>query len=262
MFKQHTLLHSEVSLSRTVSALAVLALATNAQPAWAASSFVMPANVEALTILQILHLAGLIVGGGGILIVDMALLRRLYHEPVDQSVCDFVESGSRFVTAGFVLLWLTGLGFLAHYMLFYPEKLVNPKLWAKLTIVSLMTLNAIVIHEIALPALRRHIGRPLLAGLPLSAALPWLVVAILSSTGWIAAFLLGKLRELNNVVPGLSLLSFFGLFVAACLTTAAFAHLMCAGTGHQKNRQQPASNAVSLEELLRRRRGLNDRFRA
>ena len=52
------------------------------------------------------------------------------------------------MAAGLLILWLTGLGFLWLYWQFEPELLGNPKIWAKVVIVMVLTVVIFIAYSI------------------------------------------------------------------------------------------------------------------
>ena len=172
------------------------------------------------TALTLTHVAGLLAGFGFTLFVDIYLLRHLYSRPLDRTALAIVEHGSRFIGYGLALLWISGLGFLALYAAATPDKLANPKIWAKLAIVCMLTLNGFYLHSTVLPALSRRIGRPVLAGLTPSSALVFLAAGTISILGWSFPTAFGLVAQLNHVFEA-------HLLFAAYLGSAGL--LVCAG---------------------------------
>lgn len=190
-------------------------------------------------ILLVLHVLGLTIGFGSALFLDFFLLRRLYAQPVSQATVETMAYGERLAAVGLALLWVSGLGFLLLYHLTDPAKLDNPKLWAKLAIVCLLTLNGILIHTVVSPRLAERMGRPLLKGLPVAEAIVPLVAAAISGVSWAMAAMLGLLRELNGIAPGgLILLVYLGLVtIAFC---AALSLHLALGQGTVRPTATPA----------------------
>ena len=66
------------------------------------------------------------------------------------------------VTIGLCLLWLSGLGFLALYAMESPEKFENPRLWANVIVVIVLTINGVIIRAFVLPETLPDLSRLLL----------------------------------------------------------------------------------------------------
>jgi hypothetical protein len=65
----------------------------------------------------------------------------------------------------------------------------------------------------------------MLAGFTLGAALPFLAVGAISAVSWTCVFLLGIVRELNYVVPGIPLLTIYLGLVGLAILAASAIHI-------------------------------------
>jgi len=193
----------------------------------AATAIVLPLK----TALLVGHLLGVVLGFGAALFLDFYLLRHLYWRPVSRMTLDLIQFGERLVAVGLAVLWLSGLGFVALCYLDTPDKLANPKLWAKIAIVCALTINGFAIHAVMMPWARSRLGLPLLSDTALSKALPLLVVGVISATSWFSAFALGILRELNFVMPGWMIVSAYGAALGAAMLGASAMHLLFCRNG-------------------------------
>lgn len=171
------------------------------------------------------HVIALVIGMGTALFLDAFLLSRLYARPVEKHAAELVHFGARLVSVGLAMLWLTGLGLLAFYWFAAPQALANPKLWVKIAVVALLTLNGGLLHRVILPRLDARIGRPLLAQESLArAALP-LAAGVVSGTSWGFACAAGLIKEMNYVVPATPLLATYALLLGAGFAVAALGHI-------------------------------------
>lgn len=108
------------------------------------------------------------------------------------------------------------------YALESPQKLQNPKLWAKVTVVAVLTLNGLVIHALVLPGVLRDVGRPMLDGISGARTGVFLVSGAVSGVSWYMAFALGLMRELNGTVTyGLLI----GLWIAGMVAASLGAYM-------------------------------------
>src|SRR5690606_21225741 len=123
-------------------------------------------------------------------------------------------------TAGLVMLWISGLGFLGYYGLFEPDKLANPKIWAKVSVVGVLTANAVYLHKVVLPMVERQVSRPLFAGLSTQQRLLMVVGGATSATCWYVPVALGAIPQFNNSIPANQL---WASFCALLLVTNAVA---------------------------------------
>lgn len=157
-------------------------------------------QLNVLTLLVGIHLLGMCLGLGGATMLDLWILRWMRRGSLPVEIGRTFHFISDAVTAGLCLLWLSGLGFLALYAMESPEKLENPKLWAKVIVVIVLTINGIIIHAFVLPAALRDLSRPLLFGVSRSRAALFLASGAVSGVSWYTAFAFGIFRELNNTV--------------------------------------------------------------
>jgi hypothetical protein len=211
------------STLRVAAALTILAASVlTALPALAAPVLLpLPAPlppVRGLTLLVAVHILGVCFGLGGATMLDFWILRWLRWGGLPGEIARIFNYVSKVCTVGLLLLWLSGLGFLALYAAESPEKLGNPKLWAKVTVVLVLTLNGLVIHHAVLPGVLRDVGRPMFQGLPGPRAGVFLVSGAVSGVSWYAAFALGVMRELNGTVA-------YGLLIGLWLTAIVAASL-------------------------------------
>ncbi|MEM7621274.1 MAG: hypothetical protein AAF228_12610 [Pseudomonadota bacterium] len=149
------------------------------------------------TLLVIGHLFGLLLGLGGATLLYGYLAKNAF-KPIHPEVIETFHFIAIFVTLGLVLLWITGFGFLLEYSLFAPEKLQNQKIYAKLTIVTILTLNGLFVHSYVL----NKIISPglILIRLPYKTKVHLALLATTSGVSWYFAFCLGVIKEYNNTV--------------------------------------------------------------
>lgn len=174
--------------------------------------------LKVLTLLIGIHLLGMCFGLGGATMLDLWILRWLRRGSLPVEIGRTFHFISSVVTAGLCLLWLSGLGFFALYAMESPGKLENPKLWAKVLVVIVLTINGVIIHAFVLPKVLRDLSRPLLFGVSRMRATLFIASGAVSAVSWYTAFAFGIFRELNNSVT-------FTLLVIMWLTLIAAASL-------------------------------------
>ena len=168
------------------------------------------------TLLVLSHLLALALGLGAALLADWVVLRKLVFGVVSERAAGQLMDLSNAVSAGLVLIWVTGALLMTDSALDTPMSIMNQKLWAKLVIVIMLTLNALLLHSIVLPRVTSRIGQPLF-----EASFGWLptmstLLGAVSAVSWMFAAYLGVARELNgqmNLVPIL------GSYLVALLLT-------------------------------------------
>ena len=156
------------------------------------------------TILVLGHILALALGLGSALLADWIVLRKLAFGTVSQKAAQQLIDLSQAVSAGLILIWITGALLVTDNALDAPATIMNQKLWAKLAIVIALTMNAVLLHRIVMPMVTRRVGQPLF-----ETAFEWrLMVSTLlgaiSVVSWVFSAYLGVARELNghaNLLP-------------------------------------------------------------
>ncbi|MBC7799159.1 MAG: hypothetical protein H7Z10_00935 [Gemmatimonadaceae bacterium] len=191
--------------------------------------------MDPITPLLVLHCFGLALGLGGATILDVILLRSLRHT-VEAANIRLFETIASLVSMALALLWLSGLGFLAIYAWRSPAMLENPKLWAKIVVVGILTANGAVLHAKILPILRAQAGRTVFDGLPPRTRVWMLTAGAVSVVSWYYPFLLGIVRELNFAASVATfLLAYAASLAAAWMLVQATATWIAAAEANTRN---------------------------
>ncbi len=179
------------------------------------------------TLLVLGHLMALSLGLGAALLADWVVLRKLTSGIVSPRAARQLIDLSHAVTAGLVLIWVTGALLMADSAWDAPASITNQKLWAKLVIVAILTLNALLLHGLVLPRVVSRVGQPLFetsfGGLSLIST--WF--GAVSAVSWTSAAYLGLARELNghaNLMPILG--SYLIAVVLTWVAAVILSHLM------------------------------------
>lgn len=175
------------------------------------------------TVLVLSHILALALGLGSALLADWIVLRKLAFKTVSQKAAGQLIDLSHAVCAGLVLIWITGALLVTDNALNTPASVVNQKLWAKLVIVTALTLNAVLLHRIVMPMVKRRVGQPLFETAFDRLAMASTLLGAVSVVSWVFSAYLGVARELNgreNLVP--ILVSYLG----ALLLTWALAVIL------------------------------------
>ncbi len=146
------------------------------------------------TLLVYAHLLAACVSVGILLLQDLALAKTRGN-PLPEKMVHDLRTAADIMFAALVVLWVTGLALVIVGYLDNPQQyLMNPKLWAKFTVVSILTLNGLLLHYFSFPRVVSHTG--LLGRSPLEQSLIAATGAI-SSTSWLFACFLGIARPWN-----------------------------------------------------------------
>ena len=167
-------------------------------------------------VLKFTHLAAIAVGVGGVVSTDVMTFRRA-QRPVTDEYLASIESAHALIMPALVAAWITGL------LLLVTRYGVNPaewsgKAWAKLVVVSLLSVTAMLVKRQVAPVLMRLQGRTLIEA-PLADKLIMAVCAALSITGWTLALAIGAISSLKALPAWVVLLA----VVAAYGTALALA---------------------------------------
>ena len=179
----------------------------------------IPALVKSA--LLALHLLGLVLGLGAATMLDLIIVRFVGSRTVTHEYWSVISLLSKAVTGGLVLLWISGIGFLTHYAFFNPTLLTNPKIWAKITIVGVLSLNGVFIHRVVLPLVRQQVGGPLFEGLTNFQRSCLLASGAISGMSWWIPLGLGAFPQLNFTVGAETILAIYALLLMLAIVLAS-----------------------------------------
>ncbi|WP_372972411.1 hypothetical protein [Marinobacter sp.] len=164
------------------------------------------------------HLVGLAFGVGGALTLDIIAFRYFYLDRITHEKLVLFNFIARLVTTGLLTLWATGLAFLWIYWQFEPQLLANPKVWAKLVIVLVLTVNGYFLHHKVFPILERNLGKPLFYRVTVDEKAMMFTFSSISIISWGFPLVLGIARSLNFTTGMENILAFYFLMLSAtCL---------------------------------------------
>lgn len=136
------------------------------------------------TLALIGHIIGVAFGVGGATATDMVFVRCLRKRCIDHTLETVLELASKLVTAGLVLLTVSGVALLL------TGTHASPRFWAKMVIVIVVAFNGAFAHWLTFPRLSAamrdgevHLTVPFLNQLSIAAAV--------SAVSWYAAVILG-----------------------------------------------------------------------
>ncbi|AIS12375.1 hypothetical protein TRE132_40830 [Pseudomonas chlororaphis subsp. aurantiaca] len=135
---------------------------------------------------------------------------------------EYLDETQKIVMLALLALWGSGLLLvLQGYLYEGSAYLLNQKLWAKASVVALLSLNGALLHRIGFPLLQKA---PF-ASLANSARTRLALLGALSMSGWLFAAFLGVARAWNNALPYLHVMGVFAVFALfACVVALIVAN--------------------------------------
>ncbi len=201
-------------------------------------------TLTVLTILRLIHLVGLIMGYGGALLADYTIFSRGVIRPVDDYTIFQTRFLSHIVTVGLCVLWVSGFALIMIKLRAQPEFMHNPKVWAKIMIVILLTINGFLVHKLVLPLLARSAGRRLFDGTTERQIAGMTFLGSVSLVSWSLPFVLGKASGLNFTTPMSSILAVYLVCILAAWF-GLFAFMTCIRNIQMLAANQPIDAAMA-----------------
>lgn len=172
--------------------------------------------------LRIFHFLGLALGLGTATIMDLLIIRFFLDNVITDEMCNIFSFCTKVVTAGLFLLWVTGLGFLLYYYLFAPDGLANEKVFAKIVIVAILTINGVFIHKTILPLVAAQKGKSLLQDVLLRQRRVIVASAVISGVSWYGPLVIAGIPQLSFTVPLTQILVIYAIVLAVVLLLSQF----------------------------------------
>lgn len=166
------------------------------------------------TLIVYAHLLAACVAVGVLLIQDLALAKSKGARLSETAIRELTKSADIMFIA-LVVLWISGLALVLVGYIDNPQQyLLNEKLWAKFTVVSVLTLNGIALHYFSFP---RMISSRGLLGQPAIEQILMALTGAVSTVSWLSACYLGIARNWNYTVD-----YSFVMFIYSGLLICAF----------------------------------------
>jgi hypothetical protein len=174
------------------------------------------------TLIIYAHLIAACVAVGILLIQDLAILKSRGNALSTHAINE-LKNATNIIFFALIVLWITGLTLVVVGYLDEPQEyLKNQKLWAKFTVVGILTLNGIALHHFSFPRLVSRGGICALGGVEKTLVI---FSGAISSISWLFACYLGIARPWNYTV-GYSFVMFvyLGLLCPACILAWTSVH--------------------------------------
>lgn len=135
-------------------------------------------------VFRIFHLLFFAVGATGSLYAEGRALQRINSATTGREYLELVMV-HKIIVAAMIGMWITGTALIYDKTMFMTE-FMTPKLYMKLGVVTLLTINAMVIGAIYLPHIKRSKGAPF-TSFARSMQLPMVASGVVSFAGWLLA---------------------------------------------------------------------------
>jgi len=172
------------------------------------------------SLINFVHLSGLAFGVGGAWMLDLYILRKMYKSPVTQENIQVLRFISKIVLIGLSMLWLSGFLFLVFYYFAQPESLLNHKIWAKLVMVIILSLNGYFLHKLVLPIIIENQNKIIINTVSLKQINLITFIGCLSFITWPLVMLLGTFKSINFSFSFIEILAFYALCLLVALAVA------------------------------------------
>ena len=150
--------------------------------------------IDSSTLLLIIHLFGVVLGGGGAFASDLIFMSAVKDKKISSTEMRFLRLGGKMVWLGLAILVISGV------FIFFGDTenyLHSSKFLAKMTIVGIIIINGLVFHAYHIPRLHRHINNHFPSSDEFIRNAPLLLGSgAISMVSWISAIILGSLRNI------------------------------------------------------------------
>lgn len=167
-------------------------------------------------VVRLAHLLAISVGLGTMVATDIGTLRRV-ERAVDGEYCRAVENAHRLMMPALMLAWASGI-VLIGMRTGFDLNAFSPKLWAKLVVVTTLTLTAFVVQWQVMPIIHRAKGATLME-VGLRDKLVLAVCAGLSMSGWTTALVLGA-SQFFKTAGWVTVISLLAVIYVVAIATA------------------------------------------
>lgn len=207
-----------------------------------------------LDVIRFGHVIGIALGLGLAIYADGRFLRAL-SAPIRASELADLRAIHAHVIVAMGLLWLTGLALLYARTGFVPEAFA-PKLFFKIGVVSVLTINAVMIGRSVMPKLERHVGQSFIE-MPLTVRLHLALIGAISAACWLSLLALGIFQVFKDmgteaiakVLSWFFVLPISGALGMALLAPAAFSiyrYFICRRVSATRAHRKPAPVKLRL----------------
>ncbi|KKS70721.1 MAG: hypothetical protein UV43_C0054G0006 [Parcubacteria group bacterium GW2011_GWF2_42_7] len=168
------------------------------------------------------HIIGTALGVGGATISDYLFFKSVKDGKITAGEFSFLKAVSRVLWLGFLILVFSGFGLLFLWRLNAGagELVFSSKFLAKMTVVSIIFFNGLLMHWKVFPLFEAGLNKPLNSE-GFSKKIPLVYsTGVISIVSWYSAMLLGSWREMRFSYPVIMI--FYVFLILAGLVMARF----------------------------------------
>jgi hypothetical protein len=170
-----------------------------------------------------MHIIGTAFGAGGATASDFMFFQVVRDKKIESNELDMLKTVSRVVWIGFVVLIISGLGFLVlgYYGGYLGDLLGSAKLQAKLTIVLIIFINGVLFHTRIFPIFKALLNHDLSSDKFVKNSRFIFSAGAISIVSWYSALILGAWRGIEASYP-----TIIGVYLAILLTAIVIANIV------------------------------------
>ena len=166
------------------------------------------------TLIVYVHLIAACVAVGILLMQDL-VLAKTGGKPMSVYSIKELKRAAGIISIALSVLWVSGLTLVLIGYLDNPEYLTNQKIWAKFTVVVVLTINGVVLHHFSFPRVASSGG---VLGLGRIEKTLVILTGCVSTVSWLFACYLGIARGWNYTLEySFIMFIYLGLIGTACI---------------------------------------------
>lgn len=173
----------------------------------------LPEIIDLKSVFLIIHLLGVVIGGGGAFASDLIFFSSVKDRKISLTEMRFLRMGSKMVWMGLFIIIISG------FFIFFTDTdkyLHSSKFLAKMTIVVVIILNGLFFHISHLPRLHRHVNINFSSSDEFRKHASFLVASgAISMVSWTSAIILGAMRFIPY--PYLTIMAAYSIFLISAI---------------------------------------------
>lgn len=202
------------------------------------------------TMIVYIHLIAACIAVGVIFIQDLSLAKTRGHALPLNAINELIHAAN-VISLSLKVLWISGLVLVLMGFLDNPQEyLQNEKLWAKFSVVSILTLNGIALHNFSFPRVVSSSG---VVGLDFFEKNLVVLTGAVSTISWLFSCYLGVARPWNHTVEyGFVMSIYLSILGIACLVACGGVHFIKDYSASALRRKISSSHTSGMQSLSKR----------